>query len=303
MHTESDTTGRGSGRPVPGRSARLRRFWVLVPAVLATQFGCRSARNFGKPDCKYDLLTAELRTRETELLEARAELQQLRALTGTPGRPGSDMPPGCVPGGPVFHPTSLGTHGLKGISLASGTGGVDDDNCPGDEAFMVVVVPRDDDGTAVKAPGVLRVSAYDVTPEGLKHPIGRWEVSPEQMRKAWRSGMLSTGYFVPLQWDQSPATGKVRIVARLSTLDGRDFEADKDVTVRPANPAHPQGPVIGPPAPATSPVPGPKIPPPEVPELPPPAGLKGTTTSHPNPFGMEELPRPAATLGGVKAIP
>jgi hypothetical protein len=296
MHTESDTTGRATGRPPGqrGRPARLRRFWVLVlTAGMVSLIGCRSARNFGKPDCKYDLLVAELRTREQEVLEARAELQQLRMTTGTPGRAAPGL--GCLPGEPAFHPGV--PPGVRGISLAAGTGGVDDDGHPGDEAFMVVVVPRDDEGTAVKTPGVLRVSAYDVTPEGLKLPIGRWEVSPDQMRKAWRSGLLSTGYFVPLQWDQPPAGGKVRFVVRLSTTDGRDFEADKDVSVRPPVAAAPQGPAVGPPAP-TAPV-TPKIPPPEVPELPPPAGLKGTTTGQP----MIELPPPAATLGGVKAVP
>jgi hypothetical protein len=304
MDTVNDTLSRASGHP-PRWLARL--YWFrggLLILVLAELLGCRTARDFGKPDCKYDLLVAELRTREQEILEARAELHQLRMLTGMPARAGEPSWPGAAD----LHcpPMAAGGLGVRAITLAPGTGGVDDDLQPGDEAFMVVVVPRDGEGTAVKAPGILRVAAYDVTPEGLKHPIGRWEVSPDQLRKAWRSGLFSSGYFVPLQWDQPPANGRVRIVARLTTLDGREFESDKEVSVRPMISVPPAGgthgpPMATPPPPAPSvPTPtGPMIPPPEVPELPPPAGLRGTSTSQPT----IELPPPAATLGGVRAIP
>jgi hypothetical protein len=123
---------------------------------------------------------------------------------------------------------------------------------------MAVVVPRDDDGSAVKVPARLVVFAAEVSPEGLKTPIGKWEVSPEQLRKTWRSGALSSGYFVPLQWDRLPRTSRVRVSVRLVTLDGREFEADKDVTVRPLPGAGAgQG--------------GTPIPPPDLPELPPPS--------------------------------
>jgi hypothetical protein len=189
-------------------------------------------------------------------LECRAERDQLRLLSQAYQRqlqcqgPPAGPPDGAAP-----------TLPLREISLGQGTGGVDDDRRPGDESLMVVVVPRDPDGTAVKVPARLTVFAYEVTPEGLKVPIGRWEVSPEQLRRTWRSGLLSSGYFVPLQWDRPPSTGRLRVVARLTTLDGREYEADKDVNVRPL-------PGIGP----SAPTPPPSVPetPPKVEELPPP---------------------------------
>jgi hypothetical protein len=120
---------------------------------------------------------------------------------------------------------------------------------------MVVVVPRDDDGSAVKVPARVIVFASEVTREGLKTPIGKWDVPPEQLRGTWRGGMLGSGYFVPLQWDRAPRTNRVRVSVKLVTLDGREFEADKDVTVRPL-------PGLTPPAPMS--------PPNDIPELPPP---------------------------------
>jgi hypothetical protein len=214
--------------------------------------GCRG---LGKPDTKYDLLEAELRTRERELGECRAELNHLRLLNQTYQRQG--VP--CAD--PSFHPGPGGvpTLPLRDVTLGNGTGGVDDDGRLGDESLMAVVVPRDDDGAGVKVPARLVVFAAEVSPEGLKTPIGKWEVPPEQLRKTWRSGTFSSGYFVPLQWDRPPRTNRVRVSVRLVTLDGREFEADKDVTVRPlpgAGLGGGQGVVPVPPA--------------DVPELPPP---------------------------------
>jgi hypothetical protein len=199
-------------------------FCFLIPTFCLLLAGCRG---LGKPDVQYDLLTAELRTRERELLECRAERDHLRLLAEAYQRQlQHQATPACPPGAAPALP-------LRDITLGTGTGGVGSDHLPGDESLMVVVIPRDADGTAIKVPARLAVLAYEVTPEGLKSPIGRWEVAPEDLRRTWRSGLLSSGYFVPLQWDRPPATNRLRIVARLMTLDGREYEADRDVTVRP----------------------------------------------------------------------
>jgi hypothetical protein len=236
---------------------------VSLVSYLTVAAGCRG---LGKPDVQYDLLTAELRTRERELLECRAERDQLRLLNRAYQRqlqyqyPAATCPPdGGAPSLP-----------LREISLGTGTGGVDDDRQPGDESLMVVVVPRDADGVVVKVPARVSVLAYEITPEGLKTPLGRWEVSPDQVRRTWRSGLLSSGYFVPLQWERPPTTTRMRLVARLTTLDGREYEADKDVAVRPLAGIAPTP--LAPPA---------SVPdsPPRVEELPPPAAQLKPPTS------------------------
>lgn len=254
-HHRNDPTQHGRGRRRVGSFCLL-----LLPALCLLPTGCRG---LGKPDVQYDLLTAELRTRERELLECRAERDHLRLLGQAYQRqlqyqhPAATCPPeGGAPSLP-----------LREVSLGAGTGGVDGDCRPGDESLMVVVVPRDADGTAVKVPARVTVLAYEITPEGLKTPLGKWEVSPDQLRRTWRSGLLSSGYFVPLQWERPPTTTRMRLVARLTTLDGRDYEADKDVSVRPLAGIAP--------TPA-----GPVAPPSSVPEAP----------------RVEELPPPAAQL-------
>jgi hypothetical protein len=102
--------------------------------------------------------------------------------------------------------------------------------------LQVVVEPRDAENQAIKVPGSLLVQAVEISSSGLKRPLSTWEIPPEQLRNAWRSGLLSTGYSVSLPWKVWPTTEKLRIVAQLRLTDGRVFEADKDITIRVAPP-------------------------------------------------------------------
>jgi hypothetical protein len=235
-----------------------------------------------KPNKRYDLIEAELRTRERELEQTRAALEQARNLNRayvqqsqlTSGS--GPQPPN--PATPVYLP-------VKEIVLGRGTGGVDEDGVPGDDGLMVVVVPRDEDGAAVKVPAKVQIAAWEVTPAGLKNPIGTWEVPAEKVRPAWRSGFVSTGYFVAVPWQTYPGTEKVRIAVRLTTLDGRAFEADRDVLVKLGRPARTDPPpVVG------------MAPTPAVPKREP-------LFPDPVPPGTEELPPPAPVERGAKLLP
>ena len=225
-----------------------------------------------KPNKRYDLIEAELRTRDRELADTRAALEQARVLN----RAFEQSRGPQVPGGPVTVPTgSPAACPVRDITLGRGTGGVDDDNAPGDESLMVVIVPADEDKSAVKVPASASIAAWQVSPQGIKTPIGTWEIPADRLRPTWRSGLLATGYFVPLQWQTYPTADRVRVAVRLTTTDGRAFEADRDLTVRPvvggvpAGPAAPRQPVF----PDTPPTGVPPELPPGAEELPPPTGM------------------------------
>jgi hypothetical protein len=217
----------------PNPRSRFRgRGFFLAFLALASTLGCKQFSKIGKPDSKYDLLEAELRTRERELLEARSELNQLRPYAEGYARGPVIQPHEATPLAHGSRSTGTG-FAIKEVLLGNGTGGRDDDGIPGDEMLQVVVVPKDDDGTAIKIPARIAVAAFEISREGFKVPIGQWEITPEQLRKTWKSGLFGSGYFVPLSWDRPPTTDRIRIVVRLTTLDGRDFEADKDAKVVP----------------------------------------------------------------------
>jgi hypothetical protein len=121
---------------------------------------------------------------------------------------------------------------LRRIVLGRQTGGLDDDGQPGDEALQVLVEPRDADGHTLKTPGTLIIRTLEISPEGMKKTHGSWQFSGEGLRRCWRSGLLSTGYYFVLPWKTFPSTEKMRVVATFILGDGRSFEAERDVTIR-----------------------------------------------------------------------
>jgi len=231
------------------------------------------------PNKRYDLIEAELRTRERELSETRIALEQARNLNRAYAQQSQSSPGVEVPGQstPTYIP-------IKDITLARGTGGVDEDGILGDEGLMVVVLPRDGDGSAVKVPARVQIAAWEVNAAGIKTQIGNWEIPAEKVRPTWRQGFVSTGYFVGVPWQTFPSTEKVRVAVRLTTLDGRTFEADKDFFVRVcmsriANPvANPTPTAIAP----AMPIPAPR-------------GPREPLFPDPVPPGVEELPLPTRT--------
>jgi outer membrane murein-binding lipoprotein Lpp len=269
--------------------------WVR-PLVLCALLvaGCKS-------NTKYDLIEAELRTRERELADTRAALDRSRNLLHAYE---AAQPPPVQPVGSGPHPSGPFV-AVKEIALGRGTGGLDEDGAPGDEGLMVVIVPKDEDGSAVKVPGRALIAAWEVTPAGLKNPIGSWEISSDRLRRTWKGGFISTGYFVPVPWQTPPAFDHVRVGVRLVTTDGRAYEADRDVSVKP--PLPPRGHVGPPPQPAPGVTPGPGVPTipappgtgrrPLFPDMPPP-GVPSAV-----PPGTEELPAPAPVERGARLLP
>lgn len=176
----------------------------------------------------------ELRARENDVLTLREELdrcgvynqalqQEVHALRGQLGMAPDGQPPAAYP--------------VKTLALGRQTGGRSNDICPGDDALQVQVEPRDPEGQAIKAPGQLLIQAQEITKEGIKRPLSSWIIPPDELRRRWKNGLLTTGYVLNLPWKVWPSTEKLRVSATFQLLDGRVFEADRDVTVRltPAN--------------------------------------------------------------------
>lgn len=239
---------------------------LILGGLIALQgiSGCR-------PNKRYDLLEAELRTRERELAETRAALEAARRLNEAYGQTRCTVPPAhTAPLSPL----------IQQITLARGTGGLDEDGLAGDEALMVVLAPQDDDGSVIKVPGRVEVWLWEITTSGQKHFLGSWALTHEQIRPTWRQGFISSGYFLRLPWPRYPQHNKVRIAVRFTTLDGRIFEADRDIHVQPLPvPSAPYAPAPTPPSSQSTPPAQPLLPEPLPPGSPP----------------VEELPPPASS--------
>lgn len=264
-----------------GPIGRERQLAVLARWLCCFTFAVLGPSLSGcKPNKRYDLIEAELRTRERELSDTRAALEQARNLNRAYAQQPSAGAEPVPPNAPVYVP-------VKEISLARGTGGVFGEGPTGDDGLMVVVVPRDEDGAAVKVPARVEIAAWDISTAGLKTPIGNWVVPAEKVRPTWRSGFISTGYFIAVQWQTHPGSERVRIAVRLTTLDGRAFEADRDINIK-LGAAGPRGSPTGP-----QQTPGA-----------PPVRPREQIFPDPLPPGTVELPPPTETPGrGAKLMP
>jgi outer membrane murein-binding lipoprotein Lpp len=196
-----------------------RAGWVALGIVLACA-GCQSC----------EPLEAELRDREAQLHDLGAEVNRLRACNDALQHEVNALRPSAS--AKVPPELASQTYALTTVTLGRQTGGYNADDTPGDEALQVILEPRDPDGSAIKAPGTVEVYALEVTPDGMKRPLCAWLVTPDQLRRSWRSGLLSTGYFLVLPWKAWPGNERLRVVVRFVLPDGRSFEADKDVTIR-----------------------------------------------------------------------
>jgi hypothetical protein len=196
---------------------------LLALSVLAVLGGCLC----GCRNC--DKVETELRARESDVRELRERLDQsefhnqalmreMFALRGQPGPHGEVVPPS--------EPWPV-----RSLALGRQTGGQPSETLPADDALRVQVEPRDPENQTIKAPGALTIEAHEVTTEGIKRPLSVWQVSPQELRGKWQSGLITTGYVLVLPWKAWPSTEKLRVVARFQLIDGRTFEADKDITV------------------------------------------------------------------------
>ncbi|MFO0945520.1 MAG: hypothetical protein U1D30_06200 [Planctomycetota bacterium] len=137
--------------------------------------------------------------------------------------------------------------GLAKISLGTMTGGRDLDKDGRADALQVAIEPHDYDGDVLKCPGTAKIDLFQLQPSGVKKNIGMWEADSEQLRQNWRATVLGQGYQLILPWQYQPTKDKLRVVVRFTTVDGRTFEAERDIqltgpagslpTARPMSPA------------------------------------------------------------------
>jgi hypothetical protein len=261
-----------------------RRLALLLGLALAAGvLGCRSANKNG-------IVEAELAARESDVRLLKDELdrseklnfdlvRELQAMRGQPG-----------PLGLIERPTT--PYPVQSIQLGNLTSGRHNLSLAGDDGLEVMVEVRDREDQALKVPGDLVIEALEINPEGLKMPLTVWRVCAADLRGKWKQGLFNTGYLLELTFpaDGLPRQEKLRIIARFTLLDGRTFEAEKDIRVRVIPEAN-RPRVVTPPNPSP-----PRTPPPstaEPPTLPAPMPVPSLTPQGPAPAEVPLLPAPS----------
>ncbi len=182
--------------------------------------GCRTGGS--------DVLENELRKKDVQYRELLDDFTSTEARNETLQRENEALRKGAK----ITPEQAAATFGVKNVTLGRGTGGIDEDKKPGDEAIVVVVEPRDHDDHVIKVNFTLEVLVLEISPQGVKCPIGSWSIGAEELRKAYKQSLFSTGYQVTLPWKLLPQYENLRVAIRFKLPDGRIFDADKDVKVK-----------------------------------------------------------------------
>lgn len=165
-------------------------------------------------------LQHELRQTRQELVAARRESEHLREQARQTGEQVLATEQADV----LFR-----AEGLRINTLL--TGGLDEDGRPGDELLSVVLEPFDADGGTLKLPGDLTIEISDPAADEAES-IGEWTYSAADVRSAWHAGFIVTGFKFRLPLPSALRHETLVVHARLSTTDGRAFDATETVNVR-----------------------------------------------------------------------
>lgn len=210
-------------------SLALRASVVVVLALLGT--GCIGRRG------NVELLEAHLRDQQDLLARQQRMLAETRSELDL-ARKDADLlreqlaNDGASPIPPEYTATLFQVENIQFNTLL--TGGRDQDGVAGDELLVVVFGPYDEHGDLVKLPGRIELEAIDVNrTEEEGRQIARWTFTPEESRDLWRSSLFSAGFELRLVWPEPPSAEKVLLHARLSTADGRHFDATHTIAISP----------------------------------------------------------------------
>lgn len=102
---------------------------------------------------------------------------------------------------------------VTGVELGPYTGGFNTDvTKKGDDAVKVYLLPTDADGSIVKAPGSVTIQLFDLTAPGGPVKLGESTFTPQEVRKHWFSGFLSTyHYSFVCPWTQMPHGSEITV--------------------------------------------------------------------------------------------
>lgn len=101
-------------------------------------------------------------------------------------------------------------------------------------AVKVYLLPKDAQGSIVKAAGALEVKLFDLNAADGKNLIGHCAFAPEQMAKNWYSGFMAMTYHYSFvcPWERAPTKGEVLVRVEFTDyLTGKHFTATKTVNI------------------------------------------------------------------------
>jgi len=197
-----------------------KRTFIWLALLAATVGGCIPgggdadlAEQLARRDRQIEKLTAEKAALQSWAAAREAQILQLQALG--PGRLGK-----------LFH--------VDHIDLGRHTGGYTIDEAPGDDGIRVYLLPRDADGSVIKAAGEVTLQLFDLAEPAGANSLGEFHFPVGQIGKHWYGGVLTYYFRFDCPWPNGPPKHPdVTIRATfVDTLTGKSFSVQKLCTVR-----------------------------------------------------------------------
>ena len=120
---------------------------------------------------------------------------------------------------------------LESVKLAKFTNFYDRDKDGKKEKLIVYVQPVDSEGDVLKASGAVEVELWDHnkgTDDGAL--LGKWEYSPEQIKKMWFAGVMKANYRFVIETAEIVPTFDVPLTVKMAFTDyvsGKTFIEEK----------------------------------------------------------------------------
>jgi len=113
------------------------------------------------------------------------------------------------------------------------TGGVNQDDHPGDEGVMVVVEPRNAENQIINVPGQLAVVVVDPAIREGDPRVARWDFTADETAAHYRKSLLAEGIHLELPWPSvEPQHDRLHLHVRFITAEGKEFRADRPIDVQ-----------------------------------------------------------------------
>lgn len=203
---------------------------VVSVAVCALWFcGC-SARG------ELDALEADLRSKDQALTELQTQLVSKEAELKVARRDAEALRSELSQGqsSAIAAEQAEVLYKVEGIKFHSLlTSGQSRDGIPGDEGISALLMPVDMHGELVKLAGDVELELFDMSLPAENQRLGTWKFSTAEVREHWHRGIIGSGYFFQVDWQNVPAARELTLHARLQVPDGRKFDATTQVKIVP----------------------------------------------------------------------
>lgn len=218
---------RGVGRIVrrAGRAARLALRPIMLSALVLLLLAAGCEQNVA-PNLRLQ------RERDAARDRARALRDQVEDLAAENRRLREQLGHVTTADGREIDLATLPT--TAALEIGRHSGGLDEDGLPGHDVLVVYLHPVDAAGDTLKAAGQFSIRVFDLARPDGQTELYRLDVSAEQARTAFASGLLARHFAFRLPLDPAPTHEQLTLRAEfIETLTGRTFAAQQSLRVVP----------------------------------------------------------------------